>query len=290
MSEQLPKIFVVGAAKAGSTWLADRLREHPDVFVPPEKELHFFSVDSNWANGLDWYRAFFAGARDGQIWVDATPQTMMFNESLRRVAELVPDAKLLAIVRDPAERLYSNWRHVYYRTVTEERPFAKFVEDELKTNPDLPPRDRCDPAAIPYVTNGLYRAQLDQVLEHFSREQLHVVVLEDVERDPAGVLDTVWRFLELAPPPATDKLATISNPHKEFRPLWLWRFIVRRQPLARFPVRVGKWVAARMARTSASPPPIEPRVRAQLDEFYAEPNASLAEFLGRELPGWAMPR
>jgi hypothetical protein len=256
--------------------------------MPPEKELYFFSDDANWAKGLGWYGRYFEAAPDGAVPAEATPQTMVHAEALRRLRELVPRARLVAIVRNPTERAYSNWRHVYFRNVTEHRPFARLVDDELREGAGLPRRDRCDPADLRHLTLGLYADQLEQVLEHFPREQLHVVVLEDVKGDPDGVFAGVCDFLGLdAPPPGTDA-ARPSNPHKEFRPVWLWRALVRHRLLEPFPPAVGKWVADRMSTTRHRPEPMDPAVRARLDDFYREPNRRLAAFLDRDLEGWAL--
>ena len=73
MTARLPDTFVLAAPKAGSTWLADQLRAHPQVFLPPEKELHFFSDEANWVRGVDWYRErFFAQAGDAPLVAEAT--------------------------------------------------------------------------------------------------------------------------------------------------------------------------------------------------------------------------
>lgn len=290
MTPRLPDTFVVAAGKAGSTWLAWRLMAHPQVFLPPEKELHFFSDDRNWARGLDWYSDRFAAAGPERRLADATPTTMLYSEALRRIAEVQGEARLLAILREPASRAHSNWRHVYYRNATERRTFAALVDDELAEGVRLPRRDRCDPADLRHLSAGLYMDQIELVLDHFPREQLHVVLLDDVRSDPAAVLAGVAAHLGIEPFPADDGDGRAENPHAEFRPLWLWRAIVGRRLLAPFPGRVGKFVADRMRTTRHRPEPIDAETRRRLDELYAEPNARLAAFLGRDLPaGWALP-
>jgi hypothetical protein len=280
----MPNTFVIAASKAGSTWLADQLKDHPDGYVPAEKEPHFFSDDRNWEKGLDWYLdSFYADTGGARIVVDGTPKTFLYPEALRRIKALVPDAKLLAILRDPPGRAYSNWRHVYYRTVTEHRTFAQLVEDEIAEDAPLPRADRCDWRDQRHLTEGRYAEHLERVLEVFPREQLHVVLLDDVRADPEATMAGVYRFLGIDPPPASHA-ETPANPHKEFRPVWLWRFLVRHRILKPFPPRFGVWVARRMSRTARTPAPMDPAVKQRLQEHYGASDARLAQLLGRDLP------
>ena len=89
---------------------------------------------------------------------------MMYREAMRRIHELAPGAKLLAIFREPASRAHSNWRHTYYRTASERRPFATLVEDELREGVPMPRVDRCDPGDLRHLSHGLYMRQVENVL------------------------------------------------------------------------------------------------------------------------------
>jgi hypothetical protein len=104
---RLPTFCIIGAMKAGTTSLAAWLDEHPDVHIAPQKETLFFNTPYNFWLGVDWYREQFAAAGDAHAVGDATP--LMQNPlAVRHMADLLPDAKLVAILRNPVDRAYSH--------------------------------------------------------------------------------------------------------------------------------------------------------------------------------------
>src|SRR5947208_14127778 len=103
---RLPDFLIVGAMKAGTTSLAAWLRAHPDVFMPPQKEIHFF--DAQWERGVPWYADQFAGAPEGALVGEATPAYMVTTAFLDRMASVVPNARLLVVLREPVARAWSH--------------------------------------------------------------------------------------------------------------------------------------------------------------------------------------
>src|SRR5919204_433837 len=85
-SGRLPDTFIVGEMKCGTTALANYLSGHPDVYVVPGKEVHFFNRDDIWARGLDWYSGLFTGATAERRLVDGSPSTMFYGHSVERLA------------------------------------------------------------------------------------------------------------------------------------------------------------------------------------------------------------
>ena len=282
----LPNFLIVGTAKSGTTSLADWLREHPQVFIPEEKELYFFADDRNWAKGLDSYRAHFQEAELATAVGEATPFYAYFPEAVARMRSVLPDAKLILIAREPVDRAYSNWRHQYFRQVKEDRGFAELVENELAENARLPPPGRCDLDARRYLVHGRYHDQVQALLEHYPRSQLLVLLMDDLARDPRGTFAQVCRFLGLDDQIIPDSVGRRSNTHREFRPVRLWRFFVRHRVLERLPFGIGKFVALRLMWRETTPQPLDPAVRERLALYYAEPNAQFAEWLGRDLSSW----
>jgi hypothetical protein len=282
---RLPDFLVVGATKAGSTSIAQWLSAHPEVYVPQEKELHFFSDDANWARGTDWYARHFEGRDDVRLVGEATPQDMYFPLAIERMAEVVPAAKLIITLREPGSRAFSNWCHVYYRLVREHRPFPRIIAEEIEEGVRLPGRERASMDDSRYLSMGLYAEQLRNLYERFPRDRVHVMLMDEMAREPEAAFVGACRFLGLDPGAVPAEELTRRNPHREFRPVRLWRFIVRRRVLEPFPPRLGMFVANRlMLRTDVPPRRMDPATRARLDEFYAGPDAELAELLGRELP------
>jgi hypothetical protein len=107
---RLPNFVIIGAPRSGTTSLAHSLSQHPEVFVTMQvKELHFF--DTNFDRGLDWYRQQFSGADAAAAKAagEATPTYMYDETAMSRMAETVPDARLIAILRNPVDRAYSHY-------------------------------------------------------------------------------------------------------------------------------------------------------------------------------------
>ena len=125
----LPNFLIIGAQKAGTTWLAKKLCQHPDVFMPSQ-EIHFFNLKSNFRKGIDRYENHFANARNRAVIGEKTPNYLWIVEKNsgnhlpnihRNIHKHIPDAKLVVIVRNPVDRLISAVNH--YRRYGEFSPF-----------------------------------------------------------------------------------------------------------------------------------------------------------------------
>src|SRR5437867_68057 len=126
----LPDFFVIGAPKAGSTAVHAALVQHPELFLSSPKEPKYFLLDGRppqraqqrgpgdahsaqeWIWRRDRYEALFAGAPEGTLKGESTPFYLWDKAAHRRLARTVPDAKLIAVIRDPVDRAYSNWTHL----------------------------------------------------------------------------------------------------------------------------------------------------------------------------------
>lgn len=286
---RLPTFIIVGAQKCGTSTLAAWLRDHPEVHFSERKELHFFSRDDNWSRGVDWYAEQFSGHGGEPAVGEATPHYMNFPAAVARMAEVVPDAKLIVCVRDPVERAYSSYRHMFFRLATEHRTFDQAIKDELRESAGLPQDgDHCDYALLRYLVQGRYADHIDLLLTRFPREQLHVMRLDDMQDDPRSTFDAVCRYLGIAPGFTPPEGWQVENAHRVLRPVRLWRLLRRHRVLERMPGRTGAFVAQRMFKRDATPlSPIEPDLRARMEAYFAEPNRRLATWLGRDLSGWS---
>lgn len=199
--------IVVGAQKSGTTTLFEHLRRHPELHLPPGKEAPFFSDDDHWRGGWELYvRRYFGGAREGARWGTVTPQYMYGTLSRtatdpatqperivpERIAAHSPNARLVAILRDPVERAFSHYRMEVMRE-TEHRSFAEAVDELLNADRLAASRRRFAETAA-YVTNGEYGRILAPYFELFG-DQVHVVFSADLATDPAGTVAAVTRFI-----------------------------------------------------------------------------------------------
>ena len=196
----LPNFLVLGAQRAGTTSLHQHLSEHRLIAKPLAKEVQFFT--SHYGRGEAWYRAHFPYLQPGQLTFESSPYYLFQPYVPRRVATLLPEAKLLVLLREPSARAYSHYLHSRHLGV-ENLSFEDALDAEDARMAEAERLGIESPAgeslhrSFSYKSRGLYAAQLERWLEHVSREQLMVVKSETYLRDPETVVSDVVTFLGL---------------------------------------------------------------------------------------------
>lgn len=181
----LPNLLVIGAAKCGTTSLHEYLNAHPEISMTREKELHFFVDGKNWNRGRAWYESHFDSS--APVRGESSPSYSAFplyRGVPERVAGLIPEAKLIYLVRDPVERVVSHYTH---RTVN--WPEMGTLEEAL-ADPDL---------RAGLVTPSRYWLQLEQYLELFPAEQILVVDSDELRASRLDALARIFAFLGVDP-------------------------------------------------------------------------------------------
>ena len=202
----LPSALIIGAQKSGTTSLYQYLVAHPDVVPPLTKEVHFF--DLHHARGAGWYRGCFPYShllRDGSLTLEASPYYLVHPLAPLRAAQLLPQVKLIAILRNPVDRALSHYQHEVQKG-REPLSVADAIEQESVRLAGEEKRLTEDPTyysynhhRYSYIRRGLYLEQLRRWAQHFRRDQLLVLQSERLFRDPRKVMANVHGFLELQP-------------------------------------------------------------------------------------------
>jgi hypothetical protein len=198
-----PSFLIVGAQKAGTTFLYRELTRHPQVHAALTKEIHFF--DDHYQRGLPWYQGFFATAGSKMVG-EATPSYLFHPHAIRRIAEDLPSAKLIVLLRDPVRRAFSQYLH---ESRLGFEPVPSF-EEALALEPERLrgelERMLADERYVSYnhrhysyVARGLYLDQVRRCHQLVGRDQVLVLRSEDLFQDSSGVLAQVFDFLELTP-------------------------------------------------------------------------------------------
>jgi hypothetical protein len=181
----LPNLIVIGAAKCGTTSLHEYLGEHPQISMSREKELHFFVDRKNWSRGLAWYESQFDA--DALVRGESSPGYSAFplyRGVPERMAETIPHARFVYLVRDPVERVVSHYSH---RTVN--WPGMGTLEEAL-----------ADPHLHEWlVTPSRYWLQLEQYLACFPAEQILVVDADELRTSRADALARIFAFVGVDP-------------------------------------------------------------------------------------------
>jgi hypothetical protein len=190
----LPNFLIIGAMKAGTTALYSYMFPHPQVFLSAPKELRFFVTARNWKLGPEWYEQHFANA-DGAIAIgEGSPvytRYPMHPGVPARIKDLIPDVRLIYIIRNPIERIRSEYLG---RVVNggERRP----VDEAVLASPH-------------YVDGSSYAMQIEQYLEHFSLDQFFIFTSEELRNSRAETMKRVFRFI------GVDETWTHPNMQKE---------------------------------------------------------------------------
>ena len=273
MTSRPPDWLILGAAKAGTTSLAYWLYEHPDVYLAPVKEVRYFDEDDNYARGLDWYLAHFADAVTGQCNGEATPGYLWAPRAPQRIAQLVPDARLVALLRHPVDRAHSHfWHEVAWGA--DHSSFDRAIDAALDG----------DPAMSHLVTRGYYAEQLARYDEHFPREALLILLFDNLRADPRAIFADVCRHIGVREMPVKSLGTPYNRAHRR-RSLRLRRAMERYRAWDRLPRRLANAVD-RWNTVEVDNPPMSDRTRQRLLEHFAPHNSALEQRLGRPLPGW----
>jgi len=191
----LPNFICVGAEKAGTTPLFGLLKQHPDIFMPPIKETHYFSRNFG-RQSLAWYEGqLFMGYRRQKLIGECTPEYMRFPEVPGRMLEaLGPELKLIFCLREPVRRAFSQY-HQRCRLLEETESFETAIaleEQRIAEDPYMGRRRS-------YIGGSRYAEQIDRFLAKFPRDNMFFVVMEtDLVQNRALTLDRLFDFLEVS--------------------------------------------------------------------------------------------
>lgn len=188
MNGPLPSFLVIGAMKAGTTSLHHYLDAHPDLYLPGTKELNFFRDERSFARGEGWYRRQFAGAAPHQIAGEVSPDYSKHPHhrgAPERIAGLIPDARLVYLLRHPVDRMLSMYLH------------------QLVAGRETRPADVALVEDPHYLEVSCYGMQLERYLDHFHLEQMLVLTSEALAADRGTVMAQIHRFVGVDPLPGT---------------------------------------------------------------------------------------
>jgi hypothetical protein len=299
----LPDLLVIGAPKAGSTAVHAALARHPDVFMSTPKEPKYFLCGDRppprqsgpgdahsrkeWIWRRDRYEALFDPAPPGTLKGESTPFYLWDRAAHLRIAQTLPDARLIAVVRDPVDRAYSNWTHAWchgYEPV-----------DDFVTAVDLE-QERIDAGWAPfwrYVELGRYGEQLEHLYRHVPRDRVHLIRYRELVDDPVGTLGGIARFLDVDPAglrsvPA-ENVSGWVEPTRLNRTLahgvrlgaWLGRF-----PPPQVWRTVERPLRAALHRGGAHRPPLSTEQRAAVQRHFVEDVHRLSDVTGRDFRDW----
>ncbi len=290
-----PNFLIIGAPRSGTTALYEGLAQHPEIFMSPRKEPWFagFTDDPGpWRGPRDaqpvrsWeeYESLFAGAEGAKAIGEASTLYLAAPPAPTRISESLPDVRLIAILRNPVDRAYSNFLEHVQEGREGELDFARALAAEPQRM-----RRRWAPSWA-YAGLGFYAAQLARYFAEFPRERMLVLLYDDL-KDRPGLYSTIFGFLgvdrTLVPslPPRTNENSGIPKNRL------LHAILTRPNPMRRAMRSVlsdgqRKSLRAWLLHHSLERPHLDPALRAALTKGFREDILRTEELLGRDLSHW----
>jgi hypothetical protein len=180
VSVRLPNFFVAGFQKCATTWLHHCLLEHPQIFVPELHMLHFFDI--HYERGFEWYRSFFKDANHAVRIGDTTVSYARDPNAAKRISEFDPNVLIIFCLRHPIERAFSHYWH------EKKKGKIAFRFEELFENYDL---------FNDWVRPGFYAEHINRFYEYFPKNQMLILLVDDIESNPLDVIRQMYIFLEV---------------------------------------------------------------------------------------------
>ncbi len=282
----------IGAAKSGTTWLADNLRQHPQIFIPALKELVYFNQhlsrmpgveNPNYRQALSWYHDFFSDTKEGLVNGEISVEYLINENAATAIYQYNPDVKILVVLRYPPKQLHSLYLYLVQRGVINYATFEKAIDKR----PDL------------FLQYHYYRHLLPY-FQTFPKAQIKVLLFDDLKKDNKVFLKETLDFLGVTEyyPASLDER---SNETKEPRMKWLNHLIQNTRqgitkyrlewviPLLRYTgiLPLGMLIRDRLnVKKMGSKPQLLPETEQQLKAHYRADIEKLEELIERDLSAW----
>jgi hypothetical protein len=272
----LPTVIVIGAQKCGTSALHAYLGVHPDISMSRPKELDFFVAERNWPRGVDWYQRHFDPRR--AVRGESSPNYTChptWKGIPERMAELVPEARLIYLVRDPIERIASQWIHNWSLRRENGSPSA-----------GLRP-------GTTYIHRSRYMYQLDQFLTHYPKPRILVLDQRDLRRRRIETMERVFGFLGVDPsfrhPAFETEVHTTGRKRRISAPGAAVDRLIRRTPLgAVVPKGAISRLEGLVIRDGIERPDVAITLPPESLDVLREDARRLREFTGLALEHWSL--
>jgi len=273
------------------------LKEHPEIYVPESKELHYFGSDLAFPHDRSEqkYQECFEAWDQETVGGEASVWYLYSQVAAKEIHDFKPDAKIVIMLRNPTEMVHAQHSQAVYvgrETITDFEA-ALDAEDfrrkgKLKTHPLSPPE------IFNYSEIALYTEQIKRFVDLFGRDQIHFVIFDDLKSDAEGVFEGVLEFLGVS---KTHQVSlTPRNKNRRFKNKQLHYLVNNPPPVLRtvvkslLPSEILKWTKVKLQKVNTSRKPrdrMSANVKVRLEAIYRDEVKALAQYLGRDLSHWS---
>ncbi|KAM9457225.1 heparan sulfate glucosamine 3-O-sulfotransferase 1 [Clarias gariepinus] len=190
LTRHLPDIIIIGVRKGGTRALLEMLSLH-DTIATAQSEVHFFDSDAHYQQGLEWYISQMPLARPDQLTVEKTPAYFTSDDAPERILRMNPSVRLLLIVRDPVDRVLSDYTQVFHNQIQKHK-IPQRLEDLLLQDGELN-------LSYKALNRSLYYPHMQRWLRVFPWDSIYIVDGDVLIRDPLAEMKKVEHFLHLKP-------------------------------------------------------------------------------------------
>ena len=293
MENKTPDFIIIGAAKSGTTTLYEYLCRHPQIYMSTPKEPDFFSIDTNYNRGMEWYYSLFEQAKPTQICGEASTTYSRLHqhpETVERIYQTLPHVKLIYIMRHPVDRAYSFYIHRFKGALHKpEHAVSNTFETTIKQQSE-------------FIESSYYLEQIERYLQFFPRKSFLFLLMKDLIEKPNDTLKEILSFIGADTNINLMEEKIVANKASDY-PEWY----VKKQllnPLKSFPgVNFVSSLLPDSAKNSMyqiikkakykewkdsidTPPPMLSETRTMLIEHFQDRNSKLEQFLNRDLSHW----
>lgn len=297
----MPNFLIIGAAKSGTSALYHYIRHHPEIYMSPRKETHFFAFENiePATNGpgdtvpgavtkMDEYLSLFAGVKHEKVIGEASPTYIYLPRACERIKIHTPEAKMVAILRNPTDRAYSAFMHLIRDGREPVADFAQALEKE-----DDRIRQNWGPIWH-YKRGGLYYDQVLRYFQMFGRDQVRIYLYDDFNKSPHAVLADIFTYLgvsdswipDISVRPNVSGVPKNKLMHKWMQDLFLRPNIAKAVSRRLIPERVRWRVTTQMRTWNVAKRPLPAHIRPQLNEYFRDDIQKLSQLIERDLSHW----
>lgn len=267
-AKRLPTFIGIGVQRAGTTWFYECLNQHPEIFMPSQKELGYFGGQRE--RDLNWYHQQFLHGSKAKALGEITPTYILERRAIEQMLATVPTAKLFVVLREPFSRAYSAFQ-LFKQKRWANMTFAQAAQRDS----DL-------------VRYGLYADQLEALYEYFPPSQVHVILYDDVLAKPQAVLAQLFDFIEVDPtfhPPAcTQRYNRVIMPKMQAN---LYKVGLGQLVDAVKATPIGPWIKRVHARTGKDAcDTLGTRDRKRIASYFAADIDRVEQIIERDLSAW----
>lgn len=285
--------MIIGTQKAGSSSLHYYLSQHPDIYLPPLKDVQFFERDEYYRELDDVLKAIYKGVNDEKLIGGSDVNLLYFYHTAERLYKYNPNMKLIAILRNPIDRAYS----AYWAAVRDGFESCKTFEEAISLEMDRRKGSLRERGILTYLEHGHYDEQLGYYYTVFPKEQIYVMLLEDLKDNPEQTIKDLLTWLGVKPDLTNISLSKKSNVSSLSKVPWLQKLFTKETFLSKtyrkLPPSLRILIYERIYLTfreiNSKPykyPPMSIKTRKKLINYYEPHIKRLSNMLNRDLTHW----